>query len=385
MAEFLLALADFDRQKLWTQLGYDGLFSFLHRELRLSKAAAFQRKVAAGLLQRFPRIEAPLRDGRLCMTAIAHLAKVITQENYEEVLPRFFGLSSREAEAMAAGIAPRPTPTRGAVVTAVRVSSPRGMSAAAGSAVLPGTAAAPSAAAGEPGTTPVPAPEPAHGQVTAEGLELVRVASCPLALARDDRRPEAKPLTADLHRLHVTVSRRFLDKLRAATEALAHAHPDARAQDVLEAGLDLLLDRAARKSGLVDRPRAKERSCAPGHVPARVRREVWRRDGRRCQWPLESGGVCGSRSKLELDHVVPRALGGPSTVSNMRVVCRFHNLLAARRVFGDRWMGRFALSSLDGPASTRRSSRSAPDMHRPRSDIAGGLEPAAVGGSSTVR
>jgi len=37
MADFLLALADFDRERLWLELGYSSLFHFLHRELGMSK------------------------------------------------------------------------------------------------------------------------------------------------------------------------------------------------------------------------------------------------------------------------------------------------------------------------------------------------------------
>ncbi len=66
-ADFLLALADFDRQRRWLQLGHSSLFYFLHRELGLSKGAAHYRKVAAELVQRFPEVVEPLRDGRLCM------------------------------------------------------------------------------------------------------------------------------------------------------------------------------------------------------------------------------------------------------------------------------------------------------------------------------
>lgn len=64
LAEFLVALADFDRRRLWLDLGHASLFNFLHRELGLSKAAAFYRKAAAGLIQRFPEVVEPLRDGR---------------------------------------------------------------------------------------------------------------------------------------------------------------------------------------------------------------------------------------------------------------------------------------------------------------------------------
>ncbi len=120
MAELLLALADFDRRKLWEQLGHTGLFPFLHRELGLSKAAAFYRKTASDLIQRFPEIVEPLRDGRLCLTAIAEVARVITPENRAQVLPRFFHCSSREAKQIAAEIAPVEAPPTREVVTAIR-------------------------------------------------------------------------------------------------------------------------------------------------------------------------------------------------------------------------------------------------------------------------
>ena len=99
MGDFLIALADFDRQKLWRDLGHTSLFYFLHRELGLSAGAAHYRKTAAELVQRFPEVIEPLRDGRICLTTMVALAKVMTPENRHEVLPRFFHLSKREAVA----------------------------------------------------------------------------------------------------------------------------------------------------------------------------------------------------------------------------------------------------------------------------------------------
>src|SRR6266498_3283930 len=124
LADFLLALADFDRRRLWVELGYSGLFMFLHRELGLSKGAAYYRKVAAELIQRVPEMVEPLRDGRLCITSIAELAKVLTPENHREVLPRFFHRSRREAMEVTAELRPDPTPPRRDVVTKVCATPP---------------------------------------------------------------------------------------------------------------------------------------------------------------------------------------------------------------------------------------------------------------------
>jgi hypothetical protein len=89
-APFLVALAGFDRERVWLQLGHASLFSYLHRELRLPHAAAHYRKVAVGLIQDFPEVVEPLRQGKLCLPGAADLARVMTPENRHEVLPRFF-------------------------------------------------------------------------------------------------------------------------------------------------------------------------------------------------------------------------------------------------------------------------------------------------------
>jgi 5-methylcytosine-specific restriction endonuclease McrA len=70
-------------------------------------------------------------------------------------------------------------------------------------------------------------------------------------------------------------------------------------------------------------------------IPADVRREVWARDDGRCTWLGRDGRRCGSRWKLEIDHVQPDALGGTFDPGNLRLLCRAHNLLHARNVFGE--------------------------------------------------
>jgi len=70
------------------------------------------------------------------------------------------------------------------------------------------------------------------------------------------------------------------------------------------------------------------------HVPAAVEREVRLRDGDRCQYPLDAGGVCGSTWQVVLDHLVPVALDGSTSVANLRCACARHNRRAAERVLG---------------------------------------------------
>jgi 5-methylcytosine-specific restriction endonuclease McrA len=103
------------------------------------------------------------------------------------------------------------------------------------------------------------------------------------------------------------------------------------------------------------RPAPAKPSSDPRHIPAAVAREVWKRDGERCSVRLPDGSLCGSTVRLQLDHVTPVALGGASTVDNLRVACAAHNQLAARRVFGNDWMDQYT-----GRADERRAAQRLP-------------------------
>ena len=89
------------------------------------------------------------------------------------------------------------------------------------------------------------------------------------------------------------------------------------------------------------RSRPTRGSTNSRYIPAEVQRTVWKRDGGKCVWPLANGEICDSKIRLELDHILPRALGGPSTVDNLRVICRRHNQIHAEETFGVEFMGRF--------------------------------------------
>ncbi len=322
LGEFLVALAQFHERRLWVDLGHTSLFDFLHRTLRLSKGAAFYRKAAVELMSRFPEVVAPLRDGRLCLMTVAEVARVLTPENRGEVLPRFFGLSKREAQALVAELQPAENPPMRAVVTPIR--------APASVTLAPTSPTAP------------PQLDPAQAAVQPVEPERAEPATPVARAAPASSLATVRPLTAELSRYHLTVSRRFLEKLAAAQAALSHSRPGAGPEEILEAGLDLLLARDARRKGLVKKPLAKPRpSSNPDYIPAHVRRAVWKRDGGRCQFKLASGEICGSTDRVELDHITPRALGGRPTVDDLRCACRPHNLLAARQIFGNACMDRY--------------------------------------------
>ncbi|MGA8891803.1 MAG: HNH endonuclease signature motif containing protein [Anaeromyxobacteraceae bacterium] len=136
-----------------------------------------------------------------------------------------------------------------------------------------------------------------------------------------------EPLTPRETRMHVTVSPEFLALLKKAKAGESHRNPGATDEQVLTAALELLVAHQEKRRA---------------SVPPKVKREVLKRDGGKCAWPLANGGTCGSEVRTEIDHVVPRGRGGPSTVDNCRVLCDVHNREAARQVYGDAHMDLFA-------------------------------------------
>ncbi|GAC1348333.1 MAG: hypothetical protein NVSMB23_29220 [Myxococcales bacterium] len=132
----------------------------------------------------------------------------------------------------------------------------------------------------------------------------------------------------------------------------------------------LVLERDRKRKALTDRPRPPQpephpepqpdaRGDNPRSIPAAVRRAVWERDKGRCTWPMGDGGSCGARHRLELDHEVEVALGGKSTVGNLRLLCQGHNRMKAEERFGRTFMARF---------SRRRSGRDGSERGRSERD-----------------
>jgi 5-methylcytosine-specific restriction endonuclease McrA len=82
------------------------------------------------------------------------------------------------------------------------------------------------------------------------------------------------------------------------------------------------------------RVRTRNGRAARKHIPNEVRRAIVLRDGEQCTYVDDEGRRCASRAFLQLHHEHAHALGGPSTIANLRLLCGAHNRLLAERDFG---------------------------------------------------
>jgi len=108
-------------------------------------------------------------------------------------------------------------------------------------------------------------------------------------------------------------------------------------------------------------------------------REVWDRDGGCCAWIGDDGNRCGSRWRVEYDHIDPH---GPSTTENVRLLCRPHNRLHAEHCYGKEHMDQFRRVSSPGgthvtevtPAPLSASSTATSSRQRAPEDLQSQLD-----------
>lgn len=143
------------------------------------------------------------------------------------------------------------------------------------------------------------------------------------------------PLEPERYKLQVTLSADMYQTLRRAQNLLRHSVPNGDLAAIVDRALKLLVRELERtKCGETDRPRiARLLQTRSRHIPAAVRRLVWKRDGGQCAF-IGTEGRCMERGFLEFHHVVPYADGGESVVENLELRCRAHNAYEF-----DRWSG----------------------------------------------
>jgi hypothetical protein len=69
-------------------------------------------------------------------------------------------------------------------------------------------------------------------------------------------------------------------------------------------------------------------------IPAKIRRMVFHRAQGRCEYRSPEGRICGSQHRLEINHKLPVAWGGSNDLINLELTCRNHNVLHAQQAMG---------------------------------------------------
>ena len=323
-------LAQVDERRLYLGEGCSSLFTYCTQVLRLSEHAAYGRIEAARAARRFPVILELLSDSSVTLTTVTLLAAHLTPENHVETLNAARHKSKRDVEHMVACRRPQP-----AVPTTVRK--------------LPG-----------------PKPECGADRRTV-GESPVHCDTSPILAPLPTPRPATvTPLAPERYKVQFTMSQETHDKLRRVQDLLWHSIPTGDPAAIFDRALTLLLaDLEPATLGASARPRTgRPISSGSRHIPAAVRREVWKRDGGQCAF-VGTQGRCTERGFLEFHHVRPHAVGGAAVVENLELRCRAHNMYEADKYFGNRLPLFVRESNRPAYASTRSGPRTGASNSRP--------------------
>lgn len=290
-AALISCLMEVDAGRLYLSEGYSSLFTFCTQALHLSEHAALGRIEVARAARRVPALFRHLEDGSVTVTNARILAPHMTEANYEELLAVARHRSKREIEEIVARLRPQPD-----VSGAVRMLPPPRVAEKA------------------------PALMPSASVPAANVCDASRPQTAPAAASRASPRVVVAPLAPERYKIQFTASREMHKKLRYAQDLLRHAVPTGDIAVVFERALAALREQLEKqKCASTLQPREPHPGASGSrHIPAAVRREVWRRDGGRCAF-VGSRGRCSERGFLEFHHLVPFAAGGAPDANNIEL------------------------------------------------------------------
>jgi 5-methylcytosine-specific restriction endonuclease McrA len=390
-AQLLVHLAEMEERRLHCREGCSSLFAYCVEVLHLSEPAAYRRVKAARLANRFPIVLEMVADGSVHLATLDVLAGHLTEANHVALLAEARHKTKRAVEEMAARL--RPLPDVPPMVRKLPMPSPLGSAPGAGPAQIETMSGS---VRSESIPEPIqPAPEPVRTGIVLSGALIDRRhenGGAPIPDPNPAHRPAVAPLSPSRYRIRFTAGAETYRKLRQVQELLRHQVPDGDPAMIVDKALTVLLEKLLReRTGVVSRPRGKKKPepksgegrrqqpaagtgearrsdrsmtgsvgarrepprksgsrqagaqrVAAGkpsesrHIPAEVKRAVWRRDGGRCAFTAKDGRRCSSRGPLEFHHVEPYMLGGKATIGNIALRCRAHNAYEGILVFGKR-------------------------------------------------
>jgi hypothetical protein len=116
---------------------------------------------------------------------------------------------------------------------------------------------------------------------------------------------------------------------------LSHKFPKgASFQEIFKFAIKYLKDREDLSSQ--KKPRKSSARTDARYIPKAIKQKVWKKYNGKCAYVGSNNRRCNSDYNLQFDHFsIPYARGGPSKVSNLRLLCAKHNRHTAAKVYGE--------------------------------------------------
>jgi hypothetical protein len=170
-----------------------------------------------------------------------------------------------------------------------------------------------------------------------------------------------RQITEEHVELRILIDNDLMHALEKIRSLISHKNPNPTYLELLKEMAKIALERldpAAKpvkskaEQTLLSAPVPDSKSPAPApeagrceppdvkrYVSVATERKIWQKTGGKCTFvSSETGKQCGSTYQVEVHHIVPYAMGGPTTEANLTLLCHKHNILEAIRDYGARKM-----------------------------------------------
>jgi 5-methylcytosine-specific restriction endonuclease McrA len=338
----LLHIIEIEERKLYAERGFDGMYTYLTRGLGYSEGSAYRRLQSARLLKQIPEVAEKIEDGSLNLTQLTQVQKNLKQSplgHTQDSLGRSQGLK----------------------FTKEILSKIENKNSFETQKVL---------------AKEMNLPVQVHEKIKPQADESIRL-EVTLTAEQFQDLEKARSLLSHIcpegswGEVIATLAENYTEKktgkrthpVNATAELAAKVEFPSLASDK-KAQLDVMdKPKVTSKHEVMNKPETTPKSEIMGKSerapksefknkpegmskPARARklaparkfisilkkREVFQKAHHCCEY-TDPGTKqrCGSKFYLEIDHIRPVALGGGDELSNLRLLCRTHNALAARK------------------------------------------------------
>ena len=329
----LVHLVEIDRRRLYLPLGYSSLYEFCVKQLGYCEATAVRRVNVARCIAQFPLAYRALASGKVSLSNLSMVTRIITAENVSDLLSRIEGAAKKEVELLVSSRNPRSAirdsvrPVHVRTVLEVPASGDGKEFTITGDGNNPATSS---------GSGPAGATESGRGPAATE-RRIVIEERLKISFGADQEFIEK------LERIRSLFSTKYHRKLEfeeffsiLMDEYIERHSPEGRLSRK-EKREQNKAPQAQKKAG----QRHEQKKTVSRYIPRKVRDEVHRQDKGRCTYVSPGGRRCGSKWDLHIDHIVPFARGGDNSPSNLRLLCAKHNRLEAERAYGKKHMEQY--------------------------------------------
>jgi 5-methylcytosine-specific restriction endonuclease McrA len=301
-------------------MAYGTLTEYCIHELGYGDTSASRRVRAARVIKDIPEVYDLLKKRELTFSAVVLVYSVLTPENKDELLPRLVGKSRSEIEYILAEYRmPRKIFDQAKPTLVKKLVVVEGAPAGASS-------------------------KSAAGEHTLEVGEMTRHSDGSNDPGDKIATPEVKEVLERMFEIRFAADEELMELIRWLKSYLSHKYPKgASFLEIFKYAMNYVRER----EDLSRRKESNRRSNAKSdsrYIPKSVKQKVWSRDQGKCSFVGANGRRCNSKYNLQFDHFpIPYARGGPSTVSNLRLLCAKHNKYMAEMIYGKAHVAKYCV------------------------------------------